>query len=477
MLQRENPPQICVVETEIRRTYDKINSVQKSLERALTKLEAIEELKILRNVENVLTSIKGVLLAKDGIIAKIRHQINMREKALMATKRLDEIVLKQAQKGKETVTTAQGEQEKAIGTVNKMVRFSIILIAAIGVGAVIFGIVFGTWVYRSVSKPMNELVWSADQISQGNLLCAKKEYSKDEIGVVHKSMCKMINNLQEIVGKMKTSTEMLASSSEELSATASTIEEGSNQQRIQVEQSATAMTEMSQTIIDVAKNASDTSDMAKTMRDVALNGKDTVADTMKRLSEFVDSIKVSATRIESLGKRSEEVQRIVTLIKEIADQTNLLALNAAIEAARAGEQGRGFAVVADSVRQLAEKTASATGDIARTIMTMGEEIGESIKVMEEEKVLAEVIFNNMTSTMNVIDGIVQHVEMVTDMVQRIAVATEEQSSASEEVSHSMEGIADITRQLNNSIVEIKRASNELSKIATELNTMAGWFKV
>lgn len=465
------------IEAEIKKIYEKINNVENSLKKALVKLDAKDELRILTDVESALTSIKGALLSKDGIIAKIRHQINMREKALQATEKLREIVLKQAQKGKETVTAAQGEQEKAIGTVNKMVRFSTILIVAIGIGAVIFGIVFGIWIYRSISKPLNELIWGAEQIAQGNLACSKTEYTRDEIGLVHKSMCKMIDNLRGIVGKMKTSTEILASSSEELSATAITIEQGSNQQMLQIEQSATAMAEVSQTIVDVAKNASDTSEMAQTMRNVAMSGKETMAETLRQLSEFVDSVRVSAAKIESLGKRSEEINRIVTLIKEIADQTNLLALNAAIEAARAGEQGRGFAVVADSVRQLAEKTASATADIAKTIKTMEGDIKESVHVMEGERVSAENILNNVMDTLKAIEGIVNHVEKVTDMVQRIAVATEEQSSATEEVSQSMENISEVTKQLNNTMAEVKRASVELSKIASELNTMAGWFKV
>ncbi len=465
------------VETEIKKTYEKIDSVQKSLEKALTKLEAKEELKILRNAESVLTSIKGVLLARDGIIAKIRHHINMREKALQATEKLREIVLKQAQKSKETVTAAQGEQEKAIGTVNKMVRFSTILIAAIGIGAIVFGIAFGTWIYRSISKPLNELIWGADQIAQGNLTCARTEYTRDEIGMVHKSMCRMIENLREIVGKMKTSTETLASSSEELLATASEIENSSNQQMLQVEQSATAMTEMSQTIVDVAKNASETSRAAQSMKEAAVEGKNIMASSMKELTGFVEEIKATATRIGALEKRSHEIDQIVTLIREIADQTNLLALNAAIEAARAGEMGRGFAVVADSVRQLAEKTSTATGDIAKTIKAMEEEILNSVNLMEREKHMAEGILSNVREAMDTMSRIAENVENVTDMVQRIAVATEEQSSASEEVSSSMEGIASFTKQLHNSITEIKKASGELSKVASELNSMVGWFKV
>ncbi|MEW6740033.1 MAG: methyl-accepting chemotaxis protein [Nitrospirota bacterium] len=464
-------------ENELRKVFERIDDVSKGLEKALTKLEAKEELKILRNAENALALIKGVLLARDGIIAKIRHQINMTEKALQATERLREIVLKQAAKGKETVTAAQGEQEKSIGTVNKMVRFSTILIAAIGIGAIVFGIAFGTWIYRSVSKPLNELIWGADQIAQGNLTCARTEYTKDEIGMVHKSMCKMIENLREIVGKMKTSTGTLASSSEELSATATSLEKGSHEQHGQIEQSATAMTEMSQTTLDVAKNASHTAEAAQKMKKTAMQGKDAMHITMQELQKFADTVKESAAKVESLGEKSGEINEIITLIKEIADQTNLLALNAAIEAARAGEQGRGFAVVADNVRQLAERTTVATEDIANTVKAMQTEVSESVSFMKEERESVGRVLEHVNSTLKSIDEIVSYVEGVADMVQRIAVATEEQSSASEEVSHNMENIAVITRELSNSIVEIKRAAGDLSKLATELNSMAGWFKV
>jgi len=468
---------VDIVEAEIRKIYEKIESVQKSLENALTKLEAKEELSMLKNVEIALASIKGALLAKDGIISKIRHQISMQEKAKQASERLREIVINQAQKSKQTVTTAQGEQEKAIGAVNKMVKFSTILITAIGIGAIILGIAFGSWIYRSVSKPLSELIWGADQIAQGDLTCAKTEYTKDEIGLVHKSMCKMIENLREIVGKMKTFTGTLASSSEELSATATSLEKSSNDQDAQIEQSATAMTEMAQTTLDVAKNASHTAEAAQKMKQIALQGKNAMHITMEELQKFADQVKESAAKIESLGHKSEEINEIITLIKEIADQTNLLALNAAIEAARAGEQGKGFAVVADNVRQLAERTTVATENIANTVKTMQSEISDSVGFMKEERESVGKVLAHVENTLKAIDEIVSYVEGVADMVQRIAVATEEQSSASEEVSHNMENISIITKELSNSIGEIKRAAENLSKLATELHSMSEWFKV
>ncbi len=465
------------VESEIKKMFEKIDLRIKSLGKSLKKLDAKDEIKILSDVEGSLQTMKGLLLAKDGIIAKIRHQINMKEKALQATGRLREIVLKQAAKGKETVTTAQGEQEKAIGTVNKMVRFSTILIAAISIGAVIFGIAFGIWVYRSIARPLNQLVRVSDEVANGDLTCAISTHTGDEVGIVQSSMAKMVTNLREIVGKIRTSTGSLASSSEELSATATSLDKGSHEQTMQTEQSATAMTEMSQTTIDVAKNASDTADAAQRMKKIALQGKEAMDITARELIKFADMVKESAEKVESLGHKSTEINNIIILIKEIADQTNLLALNAAIEAARAGEQGRGFAVVADNVRQLAERTTVATDDIANTVRTMQTEVSESVNFMKEERNSIGRVLDHVKNTLKSIDEIATYVEQVADMVQRIAAATEEQSSTSEEVSHNMENIAAITRQLSSSIGEIKRASEDLSRLAAELNSMAGWFKV
>ena len=470
-------PEIDAVASELKKVIEKAEAFNKRVDKALVKLDAKNEMKMLRESEVGLKSVKVILFERDGIISKIRRQMEMREKALQADARLRAVVLKQAGKSKETVTTAQGEQEKAIGTVNRMVRFSMALIGAISIGAVVFGIAFGTWVYRSIAKPLNRLMHISDEVAGGDLKSEITVDTRDEVGIVQSSMAKMVGNLRGIVGKIRSATESLASSSEELSATAVALEKGSDEQTGQIEQSATAMTEMSQTTLDVAKNASDTSSAAQKMKQTALQGKDAMDVTVNELVKFGDTVKESAAKVESLGHKSEEISSIIALIKDIADQTNLLALNAAIEAARAGEQGRGFAVVADSVRQLAERTAHATDDIGRTVKAMQSEVNDSVAFMKEERKSIDKVITRVKETLVSIDGIVSYVEQVADMVQRIAAATEEQSSASEEVSHNMENIAAVTRQLGNSIGEIKRTSEELSRFANELNTMAGWFKV
>ena len=200
------------------------------------------------------------------------------------------------------------------------------------------------------------------------------------------------------MGKIRLATGSLASSSEELSVTASILDKGSEDQSIQVEQSAGAIAEMSQTTEDVSKSATSTAEAAQSMKGIALGGRETIRSSSNELTGFVETVKDSAAKIESLGTRSEQINEIVDLIKEIADQTNLLALNAAIEAARAGEQGRGFAVVADEVRKLAERSTAAANEIALTIESMQLEITGSVKSMQAQRGSAGKLSEQVGST-------------------------------------------------------------------------------
>ncbi|NTU60448.1 MAG: hypothetical protein HGA98_05260 [Deltaproteobacteria bacterium] len=283
--------------------------------------------------------------------------------------------------------------------------------------------------------------------------------------------------MKAIVEKIRAATGSLASSSEELSATARALDDGSRTQSEQVERSAVAMTEMSQTNGEVARNAEETSDAAKSMEKIALQGRDIAHGSGAVLGRFVEAVNDSSSQIELLGKRSEEVHGIVDLIREIADQTNLLALNAAIEAARAGEQGRGFAVVADNVRQLAEKSITAANDVAGVIDKMQKEIRASVSSMKSQKGFVGEVSGQVEETLRAIDSIVTYVGNVTERVDRIAVAVGQQSSASREVSANMEHVSVVTRGLLLSSSEMKDTAGSLSEIAFALNDTMKWFKV
>lgn len=472
-----NAKEVEQLEVAVNRAFVRIDQVGQALNRDLARINAHRELANLKGALGYLGTIKGMLFSKEGVLVKVHNRLDMAVKASAATARLREVVLKQAEKGKVTVSAAQGAQEKAITSVNTMVRFSTLLIAAIGIGAVLFGITFGVWVYRSISRPLADLIHISQEVAKGKLSISLQNSGKDEIGKVQVAMAEMVENLRDMVARIKGATGSLANSSLRLSDTATALEQGSEEQSVRVDQSVSAMLEMSQTTSEVARNSNETSDAAASMRDIASKGMEAMQLTVRELSRFAESVKEAAAQVEGLGGQSREISNVVTLINDIADQTNLLALNAAIEAARAGEQGRGFAVVADNVRGLAERTTVATGEIAKTVKTMQSSVSCSVDFMQDERTSVDRVQAQLQLTLTGIGEMVSFVEKVTDMVQRIAVAAEEQSSTTEVVSEQMDGISVVNHRLKGSFAEIQRSSGELSHLASELNGMVGWFQV
>jgi methyl-accepting chemotaxis protein len=469
--------EIDKLEPEIKGLFNRISEKTAVVEKSLVKLGAKEELKLLKAASSSLATIRNQLYAADGIIVALKKRISSTEQTIKAGEKLRTIVVKQGEKGKETTSAAKSEQEKAIGAVNKMVKTSIVLLIAIGSVAAIIGTFFGVWGFRSVVKPLNQLITVAESVADGNLHISDINKSNDEFGQVQGAMGKMVHNLRDMVGRISDSTATVASSSEELACTANELERNSQTQTNGIETTVTAMTEMVQTIQDVSGNAMNTSDSAGRMKQIALEGQKALDSTSKELFAFADIVRQSAEKTEALGAKSEAINDIVEMIKDIADQTNLLALNASIEAARAGEMGRGFAVVADSVRQLAHRTIESSSEISRTVKDMHDEVDASVQIMKKERQAIDGIIQHVDATLKSMGDIVEHVEQVFSMVQTIATATEEQSATAEDVNRTMVGINDVTRQLAVSVGEIKGTSTNFAKLAADLQQMVGWFKL
>jgi methyl-accepting chemotaxis protein len=470
----KSPDEILALQAETKKGFDGVEATAKSIENQLKKLKADEEIKILSEAKTALMSIKD---SASGVAAAMRQNLTMREKATEFAATMDRIIKQQTEKGKQEVALAYGEQEKAVSTVNQVIRMNSLFGVTAGSIALALSVLFGYIVYKSITKPLMKLVEVSDNISRGNLTNIAGEASNDEFGKVQSHFGGMIANLKEIVGKIKSAAERLTENSTDLTMTADELDRASASQGEQIDHSVTAIAEMSQTTLEMARNTSGTAGMAQKMREMALGGKDAMASTVGELDHLSRTVRESADKIATLGKNSEEINGIVTLIKDIADQTNLLALNAAIEAARAGEYGRGFAVVADNVRQLAERTTAATKDIDCTITSMKLGVSDSIGIMENGSALMGKVLAKVNSTSQSIDEIVSCVEEVADMVQRVSVATEEQSSVSHNTSASMVEIAGVTKQLSGSVSGIKHSSKELTNIASDLNETAGWFKL
>jgi len=252
---------------------------------------------------------------------------------------------------------------------------------------------------------------------------------------------------------------------------------GTQEQTQQAMEVAGAVEEMTRTILENTKNASLAADTAKDAGQKARHGGSIVKETIEGMNRISEVVKQSANTVNELGKSSDQIGEIVQVIDDIADQTNLLALNAAIEAARAGEQGRGFAVVADEVRKLAERTTKATKEIAGMIKQIQRDTLDAVSSMEEGTREVEAGRKKADMAGASLLEIIEGANKVVDIVTQVAAASEQQSTAAEEISKNIDAISTVTQESSSGIQQIAHAAEDLSRLTLNLEGLVKQFKI
>jgi methyl-accepting chemotaxis protein len=329
---------------------------------------------------------------------------------------------------------------------------------------------------RLVIRPIAASTELARKIAQNNLSVEDIEVvSGDEVGQAVIALNSMKNNLHSMVENIASTAERIASAGHELASTSSHQSTVANTQTDRTLQVATAMHEMSSTVTQVSDAARQAAEAAERATEAARSGEQVVEQSTGNMRSIATSVSATAEKIRELGKSSNQIGEIVKVIEDIADQTNLLALNAAIEAARAGDQGRGFAVVADEVRKLAERTTTATKEIAARIQTIQTETKTVVEAIEAGKAQVEEGVKTTERTGNSLQEIIRMNDRVRDMINQIAATTAEQSSTSLEVSKNVGEIARLAEESANGALESAKACDELSAMAVDLEKIFGQF--
>ncbi|WP_409258703.1 methyl-accepting chemotaxis protein [Pseudomonas sp. AS2.8] len=288
---------------------------------------------------------------------------------------------------------------------------------------------------------------------------------------------RFLASLQGLIGQLIHSVGEVASAAEHTSHIAQRTRDGVERQLQEIEQLATAMQEMTATAQDVAGNAGRAA-RAATEADGAVNqGQRLVQQNVASSAALAQEIERAVEQVRRVAEDSENIGSILTTINGIAEQTNLLALNAAIEAARAGEQGRGFAVVADEVRNLAQKTQVATGEIQSMIQRLQQGTREAVTVMQASGAQTSTQVAQTEATRHALDTILAAVGEITSMNLQIASAAEEQSAVAEDIKRNVVNIGQSAQAVHGEADSASRAGQQLRELAEQQRQLAGRFRV
>lgn len=344
----------------------------------------------------------------------------------------------------------RSERAKALtAEAHNLTRISIMAMAAAFGLAFVLSVLTFVVLRRTVITPLQHAAKRIELIAAGDLTLPEEPSGRSEIGRLTQHLQFMQRSLVDTVSVVRQGTDAIYHGTSEISAGNTDLSSRTEQQAAALEQTAASMEELTATVKQNADNAHHASKLA--------------ADASNKASDGGRMVSGVVNTMGGISASSKKISEITAVINSIAFQTNILALNAAVEAARAGEQGRGFAVVASEVRTLASRSAQAAKEIEGLI-------SDSVTLIDKGS--SEVVEAGET-----MKGIVDAVRRVTDIMQEIAAASDEQSRGIDQVGQAIAEMDNVTQQNASLVEEASAAAVALEDQAARLTQAVGAFRL
>ena len=337
-------------------------------------------------------------------------------------------------------------QQAAFGAFASTIRWTLLGIVAMTVATVIV-VVWG--VTANVLRPLDRLVGHFERMAQGDLSQRITSPGNNEIGRLYTAMAHMQRSLSQTVGTVRNSGTSIYERSQQIASGNNDLSSRTEQQASSLEETASSMEQLASTVGHNAENARQASQLAG-------SATLTARQSGEEVGQIVDTM-------QEISASSHQVADIITVIDNIAFQTNILALNASVEAARAGEHGRGFAVVAQEVRSLASRSAAASKEIRTLIEASLNRVDTGTQRV-----------NQAGKTMQ---DLVAAVQRVSDIMDDIAAASEQQSSGIGQVNQAVAQMDQVVQQNAQLVQQAARNANELESEAARLRAAVERFRV
>ncbi|AZJ23079.1 MULTISPECIES: methyl-accepting chemotaxis protein [Bacillus] len=371
---------------------------------------------------------------------------------------------------------------------------------------IIVAIILAWWFSGKLVKPIQQIDSKLKELSsqEGDLTARLQVNSNDEIGTIATSFNKMLENLQHIINRVqKTSVEVQNASENMLEKTnisreatirvqssMSSLNANIQSQASSMEESSTAMDDMTVSVQRIAESASSVTELAVTTSEQANDGSSVIQKSVSQMTTIHDAVNATSEVVERLITHTKYIDTAVQSISNIAEQTNLLALNASIEAARAGEQGKGFAVVADEVRKLAEQSKTAATDINQLLHQIQQDTETASSMMSQGRSEAFEGIHVIREAGNSFTTIVEQVNKVSTQMQDISATAEEMAASAEEMNASLNNIASISTEVSSETAttaqsaekkvitmnEMTQTAKQMKQTVEELDQLVSHFK-
>ncbi|GIM90006.1 methyl-accepting chemotaxis protein [Paractinoplanes toevensis] len=340
-------------------------------------------------------------------------------------------------------------------------RARLLIIGLVALAVVLSGLI--VWlVSRSIAGPLGRTVAVLAGLAEGIMDQRLHVGSTDEMGQMGRSLNTALERLTTAMREIGVNVETLASSSEELSAVAKSVNQSAERSAGQAQGASSAAEEIS---VNIATIAAGSEQIGASISEIARS----TSNAAEVAAGAVTSTAEARQILDKLGASSAEIDDVVKLITSIAEQTNLLALNATIEAARAGEMGKGFAVVASEVKDLAQETARATEDISTRVSAIQ---GDSQAAVTAIIAISEVIQKINDTQTAIAAAVEQQTATTTEMSRNVA----EVATGSAEISANVSGVAQSAAETTSAAANTEQTSADLARVAGALQTNLARFR-
>jgi len=343
--------------------------------------------------------------------------------------------------------------------------------------AIIASILISILLLRTIRRPLAEVIKALAYLSDGDLRFAFKQHNADEFGDLSKAAEKVNTQLLNIVGninnKSHTLNELTSSTEKQTDLALLQVEKQANE----LNSVATSMQEMTYTVNEVSNSAALATQETENINNLSGDADKRMQISQEGVSQLRGHLDSAVSVIGDVNDAVGSIEEILTVITSIAEQTNLLALNAAIEAARAGEQGRGFAVVADEVRTLANRTQTSTDEIDTLITGLNNAVHKAVKVMEEGSKMANQSDQQFVALADIFKELNDSLEKLSVSSEHISSISLDQSKTAEEINQQVNAISVAANDTRTEVTDVTKNISLITNVSDDLDEMISLFKI